>query len=129
LSKISVHPNFLRRHRIFDRSDHVCLRDFRTNFLLVASIIRCSALGKWIAAWAIGRAFGYSRNETAHDLVATLPQVAATLAATLAAHDTLGAAGERLLDDRMLNVVLCSCLRRQSRSGVDGRFASCLDDR
>ena len=36
----------------------------------------------------------------------TLPQVAATLAATLVAHDTLGAAGQRLLDDRMLNVVL-----------------------
>ena len=36
----------------------------------------------------------------------TLPQVAATLAATLVAHETLGAAGQRLLDDRMLNVVL-----------------------
>jgi hypothetical protein len=36
----------------------------------------------------------------------TLPQVAATLAATLVAHDTLGAAGQRLLDDRMLNIVL-----------------------
>jgi hypothetical protein len=32
--------------------------------------------------------------------------VAATLAATLVAHDTVGAAGQRLLDDRMLNVVL-----------------------
>jgi hypothetical protein len=32
--------------------------------------------------------------------------VAATLAATLVAHDTLGAGGQRLLDDRMLNVVL-----------------------
>ena len=34
------------------------------------------------------------------------PLVAATPAATLVAHDTLGAAGQRLLDDRMLNVVL-----------------------
>jgi len=32
--------------------------------------------------------------------------VAATLAATLVAHDTLGRGGHRLLDDRMLNVVL-----------------------
>jgi hypothetical protein len=36
----------------------------------------------------------------------TLPQVAATLAATLVAHDTRGVGGARLLDDRMLNVVL-----------------------
>jgi hypothetical protein len=36
----------------------------------------------------------------------TLPQVAATLAATLVAHETFSADGERLLDDRMLNVVL-----------------------
>lgn len=76
------------------------------NFLLVASIIGALLVGKWIAAWAIGRAFGYSRNEQLTIWSLTLPQVAATLAATLVAHDTLGAAGERLLDDRMLNVVL-----------------------
>jgi hypothetical protein len=36
----------------------------------------------------------------------TLPQVAATVAATLVAYDTRNAAGERLLDDKMLNTVL-----------------------
>jgi len=36
----------------------------------------------------------------------TLPQVAATLAATLVAFHTLNQTGERLLDERMLNVVL-----------------------
>ena len=36
----------------------------------------------------------------------TLPQVAATLAATLVAYNTRNALGERLLDDRMLNAVL-----------------------
>ena len=36
----------------------------------------------------------------------TLPQVAATLAATLVAYNTFNPAGQRLLDDRMLNVVL-----------------------
>jgi Kef-type K+ transport system membrane component KefB len=76
------------------------------NFLLVASIIGALLLGKWIAAWGAGRAFGYSRNEQLTIWSLTLPQVAATLAATLVAHETLGAAGQRLLDDRMLNVVL-----------------------
>jgi Kef-type K+ transport system membrane component KefB len=76
------------------------------NFLLVAGIIAALLVGKWIAAWAVGRAFGYSRDEQLTVWSLTLPQVAATLAATLVAHDTLGPAGQRLLDDRMLNVVL-----------------------
>ena len=76
------------------------------NFLLVASIIGALLVGKWIAAWGVGRAFGYSLNEQLTIWSLTLPQVAATLAATLVAHETLGAAGQRLLDDRMLNVVL-----------------------
>jgi Kef-type K+ transport system membrane component KefB len=76
------------------------------NFLLVACIIGALLVGKWIAAWVVGRAFGYNRNEQLTIWSLTLPQVAATLAATLVAHETLGAAGQRLLDDRMLNVVL-----------------------
>src|SRR6476646_7712263 len=76
------------------------------NFLLVASIIGALLVGKWIAAWLVGHVFGYSRNEQLTIWSLTLPQVAATLAATLVAHETLGAAGQRLLDDRMLNVVL-----------------------
>jgi hypothetical protein len=54
----------------------------------------------------VGHNFGYSRDEQLTMWSLTLPQVAATLAATLVAHDTLGAAGQRLLDDSMLNVVL-----------------------
>jgi Kef-type K+ transport system membrane component KefB len=76
------------------------------NFLLVASIVGALLLGKWMAAWAIGRAFGYTLDEELTIWSLTLPQVAATLAATLVAHETLGAGGQRLLDDRMLNVVL-----------------------
>ena len=76
------------------------------NFPLVVAIIAALLVGKWIAAWGVGRAFGYSRDEQLTVWSLTLPQVAATLAATLVAHDTLGAAGQRLLDDRMLNVVL-----------------------
>ena len=59
------------------------------NFLLVAGIIAALLIGKWIAAWAVGRAFGYSHDEQLTVWSLTLPQVAATLAATLVAHDTL----------------------------------------
>jgi Kef-type K+ transport system membrane component KefB len=76
------------------------------NFPLVAGIIAALLVGKWIAAWVVGRSFGYNRDEQLTVWSLTLPQVAATLAATLVAHETLGAAGQRLLDDRMLNVVL-----------------------
>jgi Kef-type K+ transport system membrane component KefB len=76
------------------------------NFLLVSSIVGSLLAGKWIAAWLVGRANGYNRSEQLTIWSLTLPQVAATLAATLVAHQTFNAAGQRLLDDRMLDVVL-----------------------
>ena len=76
------------------------------DFFLVASIVGALLVGKWMAAWAVGHAFGYSPNERLNIWSLTLPQVAATLAATLVAQDTLNSAGQRLLDDRMFNVVL-----------------------
>jgi Kef-type K+ transport system membrane component KefB len=82
------------------------VRETISNFPLVAGIIAALLVGKWIAAWVIGRSFGYSRDEQLTVWSLTLPQVAATLAATLVAHDTLSATGQRLMNDRMLNVVL-----------------------
>jgi len=76
------------------------------NYLLVAGMIAALLVGKWTAAWSVGQTFGYSRDEQLTIWSLTLPQVAATLAATLVAHDTLGTDGQRLLDDRMLNVAL-----------------------
>lgn len=76
------------------------------DYALVGSIIAALLVGKGIAAWIAGRAFGYTRDERLTVWSLTLPQVAATLAATLVAHDTFGTGGQRLLDDRMLNTVL-----------------------
>ncbi len=81
-------------------------RDILDNFPLVAEIIGALLVGKWIAAWAAGRVFGYTKNETLTVWSLTLPQVAATLAAALVAHETIGASGQRLLDNNMLNAVL-----------------------
>ena len=72
----------------------------------IATGIAALLAGKWGAAWLVGRANGYNLNEQLTIWSLTLPQVAATLAATLVAHETFNAAGQRLLDDRMLNVVL-----------------------
>jgi Kef-type K+ transport system membrane component KefB len=63
-------------------------------------------LGKAIAAAIAGRAFGYSRPARLTMWALTLPQVAATLAATLVGYNTLNAAGERLLSGDIFNAVL-----------------------
>ena len=76
------------------------------NFPLVAGIVGTLVLGKWVAAAVVGRVFGYTPAARSTMWALTLPQVAATLAATLVAHDTVDAAGQRMLDDRMLNAVL-----------------------
>jgi Kef-type K+ transport system membrane component KefB len=76
------------------------------NFAGVVGIIGALLVGKWIAAQIAGVMFRYSSAARMTMWSLTLPQVAATLAATLVAFHTMNSAGERLLDDRMLNVIL-----------------------
>jgi len=76
------------------------------NFSLVAAIIVALLAGKGIAAALAGRAFTYTPAARLTMWSLTLPQVAATLAATLVAFNTFDPAGQRLIDRRMLDVVL-----------------------
>lgn len=76
------------------------------HFWLVAGMVAALILGKAIAAAIAGRAFGYSRPARLTMWSLTLPQVAATLAATLVGYNTLNAAGERLLTVEIFNAVL-----------------------
>jgi Kef-type K+ transport system membrane component KefB len=77
-----------------------------TSFPLVSAVVGALLIGKWIAAQTVGRAFAYSPVARMTMWSLTLPQVAATLAATLVAFDTRNPAGQRLIDSRLLNVVL-----------------------
>jgi len=86
------------------------VESFRSDLGLVAAIIGALLLGKFIAAEVAGRRFHYTRDERLTVWSLTLPQVAATLAATLVAYDTFDASHQRLLDNRMLNVVLALML-------------------
>src|SRR5262249_14945130 len=81
-----------------------------SNFPVVAAILVALIAGKWIAAEGIGRAFNYSTAARRTMWSLTLPQVAATLAATLVAFRTVDPAGRRLLDTPMLNAVLVMVL-------------------
>jgi Kef-type K+ transport system membrane component KefB len=73
---------------------------------LVIAVIVALVVGKAIASQIAGRAFAYSSAARNAMWSLTLPQVAATLAAALVAYDTYNHAGQRLLDLKMMNVVL-----------------------
>jgi Kef-type K+ transport system membrane component KefB len=81
-------------------------RTMLDHFWLVAGVVAALIAGKGIAADIAGRAFGYARQTRLTIAAMTLPQVAATLAATLVGYKTLDSAGVRLLDERMFNAVL-----------------------
>jgi Kef-type K+ transport system membrane component KefB len=85
-------------------------RSLSQDFYLAAGIIGALVAGKWIAAEFCGRAFGYAPAARKTMWSLTLPQVAATLAATLVAYRTFNAAGQPLIDSRMLNAVLIMVL-------------------
>jgi Kef-type K+ transport system membrane component KefB len=82
------------------------VQSIHDNFALVAAMIVALVAGKWLAAELAGRAFTYTSATRLTMWSLTLPQVATTLAATLVAFNTYNAAGQRLIDRRMLDVVL-----------------------
>lgn len=81
-------------------------RTITDHFPLVLGVVGALVIGKGIAAEIGGRAFAYSRPARLTMWSLTLPQVAATLAATLVALNTYDPAHQRLLDTQLLNVVL-----------------------
>ena len=84
----------------------VFFRSLVDNSALASAVILALVVGKFIAAEIAGRAFHYNSAERLTVWSLTLPQVAATLAAALVAYDTYNSAGQRLVDGKLLNVVL-----------------------
>jgi Kef-type K+ transport system membrane component KefB len=74
--------------------------------LLVLGILGALFGGKWLAAEIAGRALGYAVLDRQLIYGLTLPQVAATLAVALVAYSTRNAAGQRLIDEPMLNATV-----------------------
>jgi hypothetical protein len=85
----------------------IFVRGIFDDFPLVAGIAGALLVGKGIAAWIAGWAFGYARDKVLTMWSLTLPQVAATLAATLVAYQTRDAGVERLLGDHCSTPFLC----------------------
>lgn len=75
------------------------------NFVLGLSIVMALVIGKFVAAEISGHLFKYPQAARLTVWSLTLPQVAATLAATLVGFKTFDPAGHRLIDERILNSV------------------------
>jgi Kef-type K+ transport system membrane component KefB len=73
---------------------------------LVTAIIAGLIVAKLLAALVAQKTFGYNRNEAFVMWSLSLPQVAATLAAALVAFNAQNAAGQRLIDEPVLNSVI-----------------------
>jgi Kef-type K+ transport system membrane component KefB len=100
------------------------------NFSLASAIFAALMAGKWIAAELAGRVFRYTLAARMTMWSLTLPQVATTLAAALVAFNTFNPLHQRLIDDRMLHVVLVLMLITATLGPIlTQRFATrMLDD-
>lgn len=74
--------------------------------LLVLGILGALFGGKWLAAEIAGRVLGYRTADRQLMYALTIPQVAATLAVALVAYSTRNAAGQRLIDEPVLNATV-----------------------
>lgn len=81
------------------------VRSIVDNFPLAASIVGALIVGKGLAAGIAARIFDYSHAARMTVWSLTLPQVAATLAATLVGFDTVNSAGQHLVDRRIFDTV------------------------
>jgi Kef-type K+ transport system membrane component KefB len=84
----------------------VVIKTLREHFLLVVAVVLTITITKLLAAWLAGKKLNYSPKERALMGALTIPQVSSTLAVALVAYESLNAAGERLIDEPLLNSIL-----------------------
>jgi Kef-type K+ transport system membrane component KefB len=84
----------------------VVIQTLREHFLLVAAIVLTVSVTKLLAAWLAGKILSYANKERALIGALTIPQVSSTLAVALVAYESMNTAGERLIDDALLNSIL-----------------------
>ena len=74
--------------------------------LMVVLVVGGLILAKFLAAMAAGKWFKFDKNHSLMMWSLSVPQVAATLAATIVAYNSYNATGERLLSESLLNGVV-----------------------
>jgi Kef-type K+ transport system membrane component KefB len=73
---------------------------------LVMVVVATILLTKFMAAWLAGQKLNYRPQQRLLMGAMMTPQVASTLAVALVAYESLNSAGERLLNETWLNVIL-----------------------
>ncbi len=73
---------------------------------IVLAFIAALVGGKFLAAFVFGSCFRCGRQQALALWSLSLPQVAATLAASVVAYQAMNAQGQRLIDSRILNVII-----------------------
>lgn len=85
---------------------HLLVASVTENLSLVLAVLSAVVLSKWAAAELIGRRWGFVTDDRGLMASLTMPQVAATLAAALVGYQAVNGAGQRLIDEKMLNALL-----------------------
>jgi Kef-type K+ transport system membrane component KefB len=106
------------------------LRMLWDNPLLSAGLVVALFAAKFLAAWSVGWLSGYSVLDRLNMWSLTLPQVAATLAATIVAHRTLNSAGEPLIDKTVVSGIFVLVMLTATLGPIlTGRFSKAICQR
>lgn len=106
------------------------LRMLWDNLPLSAGLALALFGGKFLAAWSVGWLSGYSILDRLNMWSLTLPQVAATLAATVVAHKTLNSAGEPLIDKPVVSGIFVLVMLTATVGPImTGRFSEAIRQR
>lgn len=84
----------------------IVIKTIQNHFMLVIGIVLTVIVTKVLAAWITGTWFNYSVPQRILMGSLTTPQVSSTLAVALVAYESINGAGERLIDEAILNSVL-----------------------
>ena len=76
------------------------------NINMVLLVVLGLIFSKFLAAWIAGKSFKFGQQDTLLMWSLSIPQVAATLAATMVAYNAINADGVRLLSEPMLNTIV-----------------------
>ena len=106
------------------------LRMLWDNPLFSAGLLLSLFGAKFLAAWTVGWLSGFSVLDRLNMWSLTLPQVAATIAATVVAHRTLNSAGEPLIDKTVVSGIFVLVMLTATFGPIlTGRFSRAIQQR
>jgi Kef-type K+ transport system membrane component KefB len=106
------------------------LRMLWDNPLFSAGLLLSLVGAKFLASWSVGWLSGYSVLDRLNMWSLTLPQVAATIAATVVAHRTINSAGEPLIDKTVVSGIFVLVMLTATFGPIlTGRFSRAIQQR